>query len=393
LIVLIYLGFVSLGLPDGTLGVAWPPLQQQLHVPLEMAGLLITLATLLSALSGYLSPGILARFGTGPVVAASGAMTGAAILLYAFAPGPAWLFAATIPLGLGAGAVDVGLNSFVARHYSGRHMNWLHACWGVGATVGPLVMTHSLGLPGSWRTGYQLIGVAQLSLAVCFMLSLRQWSRVPEVAPVDPHAEPASLRQVDPDSPVGRRAVGYSVLVFVLYVAVESTAGLWANSILVVSRNVSPETAGLFVSAYYGSITVGRILGGGVVDRWGNRRLVMGGATVAVASAIFFALTPSTVGAGIALVTLGLAFAPIYPGMMHETPRRFGAASATRIMSKQSSAAYFGAALMPALGGALARFSTLEAIAWLLVVGVIAMAVIIRQLDQLTPTSARTALG
>lgn len=391
LLALIYLGFVSLGLPDGTLGVAWPPMQRQLDLPLAMAGWLVALSTLLSAASSYLSPRLLARWGTGPVVAASGALTGGAIWIFATASGPWWLVLGAIPLGLGAGAVDVGLNSYVARHYSGRHMSWLHACWGVGATLGPLVLTQSLGWASGWRGGYQVIGTAQLALALIFVLSLALWARVPERTPDANADEGGPARMIDPSSPNGRRAVGLSVLVFVLYVAVETTAGLWANSVLVLGRNVDPATAGRFVSAYYASITIGRLVLGGVVDRWGNRRMVTGGAVVALGAAVLFALAPTPALAGVALVLLGLAFAPIYPGMMHETPRRFGHAEATTIMGRQSSAAYFGAAFMPALGGAIATRGSLEGIAWLLVAGVAALLVTIRAVDALTPVPPRPA--
>lgn len=381
LLPVIYLGFISLGLPDGTLGVAWPQMHGALQLPIGLAGTMLLIVTLLAAISGFSSGKIMARFRTGPVVFASCLLTGSALLIVSHAQNLGWLLLAAAPLGLGAGAVDAGLNGYVARHYSGRHMNWLHACWGIGATAGPLVMARALGHGADgWRTGYFILGATQLSLAVLFLLTLRLWDAVPEKTfAATAAAQPGHV----PATPANSFAGWLSAAIFAIYVAIESTAGLWASSILVVSRGVSAETAGLCGSAYYAAITAGRLLVGFIVERFGNRRLVVAGCFLAVLGSVLFALAPNTPLAAFALVLLGLGFAPVYPGMMHEVPRRFAPDAVQTIIGRQSGASYIGGAFLPAAAGAVAAIS-LESIAWLVVGGSLALLAALRHLNRLT---------
>jgi MFS family permease len=380
LLPIIYLGFISLGLPDGTLGVAWPPMHTTLGIPIGFAGTIMTVTTILAGISGFSSGRIIARFKTGPVVLASCFLTGSALMLVSQARGLPWLLAASVPLGFGAGAVDAGLNGYVARHYSGRHLNWLHACWGIGATCGPLFMAYALGHGFGWRGGFFALATVQLSLAVLFLATLGLWTAVPVRAT---HGESGEQAGRIPTTSANSRAGWLSVAIFVIYVAVETTAGLWASSILVVSRGVSQETAGLCTAAYFGSITTGRILVGFVVDRFGARRLITLGAALALVGAATFALAANTGIAAAALVLLGLGFAPIYPCLMHEVPRRFAPDAVQTVIGRQSGAAYLGAASLPAAAGWLAQFS-LEGIAWAAVAGVVALNVTVRLLNRLT---------
>ena len=340
LLPIVYLGFISLGLPDGTLGVAWPPLHKELGLPIGLAGTILVVATLLTGLAAFSSGRIIGRFGTGPVVMVSCMLTGSALLMVSRAENFAWLLIAAVPLGFGAGAVDAGLNGYVARHYSGRHMNWLHACWGIGATCGPLVMAHALSTTGGWRFGYLILGSVQLSLAVLFLLTLRLWSQVPERR-IQAEGDDASARfpKADANSFAGWLSAG----IFALYVAVEMTAGLWATSILVVGRGIPQESAALCAAAFYASITVGRIGIGFVVDRWGNRRLVALGGALALSGAALFAFAFTTPLAALSLVFLGLGFAPIYPCLMHEVPRRFTPEAVQTVIGRQSGAGAVGA--------------------------------------------------
>lgn len=380
LLLVIYLGFISLGLPDGTLGVAWPPLHTELNLPVGLAGTVLIIATLLSATAAFSSGRIIGRFGTGPVVFISCLLTGSALMLVAHAQGIAWILIAAVPLGFGAGAVDAGLNGYVARHYGGRHMNWLHACWGIGATGGPLFMAYALGHGAGWRGGYLAIATVQLSLALLFLLTLRLWNRVPERNPA--HAishEGGRAPTAQANSPAGWLSVG----IFAIYVAVEMTTGLWAGSILVLARGISPENAALCVASFYGSITVGRIGVGFVVDRWGNRRLIGIGVGVAIVGAGLFAFATTIPLAAAALTLLGLGLAPIYPGLMHEVPRRFAPEAVQVVIGRQSGAAALGGALLPAAAGWLAAFS-LGSIAWTVVVGAVALGLTIRRLNRLT---------
>jgi MFS family permease len=380
LLPIIYLGFISLGLPDGTLGVAWPAIYPELRLPIGLAGTITIVITLLSGVSGFSSGPIVARFRTGPVVLASCLFTGGALLLISRAAGLGWMLAAAVPLGLGAGAVDAALNGFVARHYSGRHMNWLHACWGIGATCGPLFMGWAIGGGHGWRAGYLTIGLAQVSLALLFLLTLPLWATVPE------RAAAASLDgQAGPPPTAGANSFAgwLSPLIFALYVAVEMTAGLWAGSILIVGRHFTAGTAALCTACFYGSITGGRILVGLVVERWGNRRLAPLGGAVALAGAVLFAFATVTPAAAAALVLLGLGFAPVYPCLMHEVPRRFAPEAVQTLIGRQSGAANLGAAILPAAAGWIAEYS-LEGIPWMIVAGIVGLIALIRWLNRLT---------
>ncbi len=383
LLPLIYLGFISLGLPDGTLGVAWPRMAGDLHQPLEAAGIIMVVATLLSATASFSSGRILARFGTGRVVMVSCLLTGGALLVTSRTPSFAVLVAAALPLGLGAGAVDAALNGFVARHYSGRHMNWLHACWGIGASSGPLIMTHALGTAHGWRGGYLLIGSIQLGLTLLFTATLGLWKTAPDRATAAASDSKSGDRRNGTHA-ANSEAGRLSALVFLVYVAAEMTAGLWANSILVVSRGIPQHAAGLCVAALYVAITCGRIANGIVVDRWGNRRLVTIGACVALVGVGLFTIANSAPAAALALSLMGLGFAPIYPGLMHEVPRRFAPGAVATIIGIQSGAACVGAAVFPAAAGWLSGRAGLESITISIVAGTILLAGLIRRLDRIS---------
>lgn len=379
LLFVIYLGFVSLGLPDGTLGVAWPAIAADLRVPIGLAGTITIVTTLLSAASGFTSGRVIARFHTGPVVLVSSLLTGSALLALAGSGGLSWLLAAAIPLGLGAGAVDAGLNGYVARHYSGRHMNWLHACWGLGATCGPLVMGEAMKSGHTWRGGYVVLGAAQLVLAAIFLVTLRLWSAVPERASATAEA---GLEHA-PSLGANSFPAWLSPALLALYVALETAAGLWAGSVLVVARGFTTADAAWCTAGYYGSIMTGRLLVGFVIDRWGNRVLIKRGLLLAsLGTTVFvFAATPSLAAAG--LILIGLGFAPVYPGLMHEVPRRFAPEAAQTVIGRQSGAAYLGMAVLPPALGSLAELS-LNSIPVVVLGGIIILVAGVRHLDRLT---------
>jgi MFS family permease len=380
LLVVIYLGFISLGLPDGTLGVAWPQMHQTLGVPIGLAGTVMVVGTLLAAFSGFSSGRVIAAFKEGPVVAFSCFLTGAALLIVSQAQSFAWLIVAAVPLGLGAGAVDAAVNGFVAKHYSGRHMNWLHACWGIGATCGPLVMTQALGHASGWRGGYLVLGSVQLSLALIFVVTLPLW----RVTPLRKQDSAQHVTAAVASTAAANSFAGWlSAFIFAVYVAIEATTGLWATSILVVSRGLPQEPAGMCTAAYYCSITAGRILVGTVVDRWGNRRLIAAGLVVAALGALGFCFAQTIPIAAVSLVMIGLGFAPVYPCLMHEVPQRFAPESVQVVIGRQSGAANIGGAFLPAAAGSLAQV-TLEGVAWTVMAGVILLAACIRKLNRIT---------
>lgn len=381
LIPIIYLGFISLGLPDGTLGAAWPKLHKDLAISIGFAGPLVTIATLLSAVSGFSSVRVIQRFRTAPVVIGSCVLTGSALIITSQAQGIIWLLIAMVPLGLGAGAVDAGLNGYVARHYSGRHMNWLHACWGIGATCGPLVMARAITTEAGWRGGYLVLGLAQLTLALLFLVTLRLWAAVPERPLSSGHAD---LRERSKPLATANSFAGWlSAVILALYVAGEFTAGIWAASVLVEARGFSIRTAGICAAAFYASITIGRILVGFVVDRFGNRKLVTAGCSLAFAAALLFVFASSLPLAAASLILLGLGLAPIYPCMMHEVPQRFVPEAVQTVIGRQSGAANLGSATVPAIAGLLATISV-QLVPWVIVVAIVLLALSIRTLNRLT---------
>lgn len=380
LLTIIYLAFISLGLPDGVLGVAWTAMQRDLNQPLAAVGLLTITLTISSALSTVVSTQVLAKLGTGPVVMISGFLTGLALLGFAHSPGFGWLWLLCVPLGLGAGAVDAGLNYFVAAHYSSRHMNWLHGCWGIGATLGPLIMGTTLASQ-DWQSGYQTLAALQLSLAVVLLFSLSLWKRENAKPPAEVHSAAQQARQ----KPVSITATWLAPLGFLLYVAAEAGTGLWAASILVNSRGTNAATAGWWVAMFFGAITAGRFGVGLVANRLGNRRLIRLGVLIAVAGGGVFAIPdlPAPLSL-LGLVVMGLGCAPIYPSMMHETARRFPPELAAKVIGRQVGLSYVGGAGVPAACGLLAAYAGLPMVMPALVVVLLALLLVTDRLNRLT---------
>jgi fucose permease len=266
------------------------------------------------------------------------------LLGFSVAPSFAVLLLLAVPLGLGAGAVDAGMNHFVARHYSSRHMNWLHGCWGLGATLGPVVMGAALAGAGGWRQGYQHIGIIQLTLAGAFLLCLPLWNHAPSVAQASDHPTAVIAKKPSPTL-----ATWLAPFLFLLYAAVEVGTALWAASVLTEGRHLDPATAGIWVSCFFGSIMAGRFATGIISQRLGNRRLVRYGLVVAIAGAALFSFTALPQAVSLAgLILLGLGCAPIYPSLMHEAAQRFDAATTVKVIGRQVGFAYIGCALVPA---------------------------------------------
>jgi len=378
LLPIIYLGFISIGLPDGTLGVAWPEIYPELRLPIGIAGTLTLVGTILAALGGFNSGRIIARFKIGPVIMVSCALTGAGLLMISQAPGLSWLLVASLLLGFGAGAVDAGLNGFVARHYSGRHMNWLHACWGLGAMCGPLLMGWSLDSGSGWRGGYLILGSMQFGLVVLFIATLRLWSTVPERHKAATDGGPGGgMSLLEANSFAGLLSSG----IFALYVAVEATTGLWAATVLVVDRSIAPATAAVCAAAYYGAIMGGRVMTGFIVERFGNRPIIRLGGSLALSGATLFVFAGTAPLAMLALLLIGLGFAPVYPCLMHEVPRRFAPDAVQTVIGRQSGAACLGGASLPALTGLVAQ-KWVAGIPWLIVAGILVLVGSIRLLDR-----------
>ncbi|MBN1241373.1 MAG: MFS transporter [Spirochaetales bacterium] len=388
LVAVVYAAFISLGLPDGATGVAWPAMRATLAQPLEALGLVSLVGTIGSALSGFASGRVLARLGTPKVVLISGLLTGSALLGFGLAPGYLFVVLLALPLGFGAGSVDAGLNHYAAERWSSRRMNWLHASWGIGATLGPLAMTAAIaaGSGGQgWRAGYLAIGAAQLALAFVFLLTLGLWDKAPPVSRAgEGGGAPGAPRKLVPGTRGARLAGILAPATYALYAGCEVGLGSWAASVMRDGRGFDATVAGSIVALYFGSITAGRVVSGLVADRIGNRRMVrLGLATAAVGVALFsLPLGPIAAAAGLALA--GFGYAPVYPCLMHETPRRFDPETTRKVVGRQVASAYLGGMVLPPALGLAAGWLGAGAVGPGVLAYIALMSVAVLALDRLT---------
>ncbi|MDO4973649.1 MAG: MFS transporter [Eubacteriales bacterium] len=356
LLAIIYLAFISLGLPDSLLGSAWPVMRLQFGAPLPLAGLISMIIAGGTILSSLLSERLTRRFGAGRVTAVSVAMTAAALFGFSVSPNVPVLCLWALPYGLGAGAVDAALNNYVALHYRSRHMSWLHCFWGVGASISPYIMSAALHLSGRWELGYRAVSLIQVVLTALLFLSLPLWRTV-QSSDGEEEARPLlGLRGA-----LRIRGVPAVLLAFFAYCGAETTAGLWASSYLVEARGVGAQTAAGFASLFYLGITFGRFLNGFAAERLGDGRLIRIGAAGMGLGVLLIALplrTPLPALAG--LLLFGLGCAPVYPSIIHATPFRFGAENSQAVIGIQMASAYVGSTFVPPLFGLLAGTVTIR---------------------------------
>ncbi|MCH1626460.1 MFS transporter [Ferdinandcohnia quinoae] len=375
-LIIIYLAFISLGLPDSLLGVTWPLMQPEFGVPLETAGWLFMTIAGCTIISSLASGVILKRFGTGNVTFVSCLMTAVALLGFNFGPSLFWLIICAIPLGLGAGAIDAGLNNYVAVHYKAHHMSWLHCFWGVGATLGPIIMAQFIsGQEGSWRTGYLTIAGIQFVLVVVLFFTLPLWKKV---AAISENSADAKLEFVDNEvakniKPLNISGVKPALLTFLFYCGAEATVGLWGSSFLVNVKDLSPSVAAKWVSLYYAGITIGRFITGFITLKVDNRTLIRSGQMLALFGTVFLLLPLPAIFSLVGFILIGLGLAPIFPCMIHETPARFGKEHSQTIIGYQMALAYTGTTFMPPILGFVASYSTIGIFPFFIVAFVAAM--------------------
>ena len=348
LLPLIYLSFISLGLPDALLGSAWPSMYTELNVPLSSAGLISMIIAAGTVVSSLMSERLTRRFGPGKVTAFSVGLT--AVSLGGFAlSGSYWqLCLLAVPYGLGAGSVDACLNNFVALHYASRHMSWLHCMWGIGASVGPHIMGRAITAGQSWHAGYGYIAVLQIVLTFVLLMSLPKWKQPTDSGAQSRPMEPVTLRQA-----LFIRGVREVLTCFFCYCALEQTAGLWASSYLVLKNGLPAEKAASLAALYYMGLTVGRALSGFLTLRLDDRAMVRTGFVLILLGVVCVPLGGGATLAG--LVILGLGSAPIYPCLIHSTPGFFGAGNSQAIIGMQMASAYVGTCMMPPLFGLIAQ--------------------------------------
>ena len=349
LIAIIYMAFISLGLPDALLGSAWPVMYSQLGVPLSYMGIISMIIALGTIFSSLASDFLTRKLGTGLVTALSVFMTAAALFGFSAADSFIALCVIAVPYGLGAGAVDAALNNYVALHFSSKHMSWLHCFWGVGASVSPYIMGFSLTSGLKKKKGYFSVSVIQIILTVILFISFPLWKKRSE------KNEENSSNVVGLRGAFKIKGVPYVMAAFFCYCALESTAGLWASSYLSEYRGTSEETAAMFASLFYFGITIGRFACGFISEKAGDKRLIRIGVCAAAAGVAMILLPLKTdISALAGLVVTGVGCAPIYPSIIHSTPANFGKENSQSIIGIQMACAYTGTTIMPTFFGVLA---------------------------------------
>ena len=374
LLCICYLGFVSLGLPDTLIGVAWPSIRatfnlQQSHIAWIFFG-----SGCSYFLSSFYAGRLLKIFNVGVLLAASSAVVALGGFNYSFATVWPWFACGALLHGLGSGAIDSGLNHYVASHFSARHMNWLHASYSLGAMLGPILMTACVASNDSWRAGYFIVAVTLFTLSLLFLATKKHWDdglsqnasaeiRIPTSEPPHmplPETIPASISAA---TVLRNRTVQLHIIIFFIYTGLEVALGQWSFTVLTESRAIDRETAGVWVSLYWASILAGRIVFGFVVDRVGIDTLIRISLVAALAGTLLFAWSPLPQIAPISLGISGLGLAVVFPCLMTRTPQRFGKQIAAHAIGFQVGAAMLGAAAIPSLCGLVAQYGSLDAVA------------------------------
>ena len=356
LLIIIYLSFISLGLPDALLGAAWPSMYPQFDVPVSYAGIISMIIALGTVISSLQSDRLTRKLGTGKVTAISVGITALALFGFSISHSFWMLCLWAIPYGLGAGSVDASLNNYVALHYESRHMSWLHCMWGVGASAGPYIMGYVLTAGREWNSGYRVIAVLQIVLTAILVCSLPLWKKRPAEIVLDGKIQTAKALTI---REVLQLAGAKEILIcFFCYCALEQTTGLWASSYLTLHKGVSADTAAAFASLFFIGITVGRALSGFLTMKFNDVQMIRLGEAV-IGAGVLVMLLPFGQNLSLAgLILIGLGCAPVYPCVIHSTPAHFGADKSQAIIGIQMACAYVGTCLMPPVFGLIANHIT-----------------------------------
>ena len=355
LLAVIYLSFISLGLPDSLLGSVWPTIYQEFNVPVSYAGAIFMIISAGTIFSSLQSDRLTKLLGTGKVTAFSVLMT--AIALWGFSVSSSYwmLILWAIPYGLGAGSVDASINNYVALHYKSHHMSWLHCMWGVGASIGPYIMSFALLNNQGWNMGYRYISILQLGLSIIIMLSLPLWKKQPIVNDTDSIDENRSSKVLTLKEIISIPGIKQLMLMFFCYCALEQTTMLWASSYLVLQHGFDLELATSYGSLFFIGITVGRAISGFITLKLNDKQMIYLGQAIILIGIILMILPFTHNISLIGLVIIGLGCAPIYPCIIHSIPSNFGADKSQSIIGVQMASAYIGNLLMPPLFGIIAN--------------------------------------
>ena len=346
LLALIYLAFISLGLPDSLLGAGWPVMHTELGVSVSFMGIISMVISGGTIISSLLSDKLTHKFGTRAVTVASVFLTVAALFGFSFSGSFSMLIIFAVPYGLGAGAIDAALNNYVALHYKAKHMSWLHCFWGVGAIISPFIMSFAL-KNLNWNSGYRIVGFIQLAIALLLLVTLPVWK-------INKTESTADTKRVGLTAALKIKGVPSLLIGFFAYCAAEATAMYWASTYFTEVKGISGDRAASFAALFYIGITLGRFASGFITERLGDRRMILLG-TGTLACGIMILLIPvqSYVTAFAAFLVIGFGCAPIYPCIIHSTPANFGAENSGAIIGIQMASAYVGSTFIPPLFGLL----------------------------------------
>ena len=393
LLAIIYVAFISLGLPDSLVGSAWPVMHSDLNVPVSFAGIITMIIASGTIVSSLQSDRLTKKLGPGLVTAISVGMTAAALMGFSFSGSFLAVCLWAIPYGLGAGAVDAALNNYVALHYESRHMSWLHCFWGIGASISPFIMGYSLTSGNGWSHGYWIVSVIQIALTAALFVSLPLWKMksaqaggAAEAGDVTSNDDAATSNPIPLARAIKIPGVSLILTAFMAYCAVESTAILWASTYLVDARGVDIATAARFASLFLLGITLGRFLGGFIADKFGDNQMIRYGTLITISGIVLVALPLENDTLALAgLVIAGFGCAPIYPSIIHATPTNFGRENSQAIIGIQMAAAYTGSTLMPPLFGFIATQTSLSLFPFYLAIFAVHLQVMTEQLNRRLP--------
>lgn len=351
LIAIIYLSFISLGLPDSLLGSAWPVMSEEFGAPVSYAGIVSVIISVCTIISSLLSDRTTKRFGAGLVTAVSVGATALALLGFSFAKAFWQLVVLAIPYGLGAGGVDAALNNYVALHLKSRHMSWLHCMWGVGAAVSPYIMGYAISDGTGWSQGYLIVAIIQICISAAIFISLPIWKKI---TPVPQNSGEVKVKPLTVKEIVSVNGAIACFITFFCYCALEQTTMLWASSFMVARNGISAQSAASFASLFFIGITVGRAVNGFLTIKFSDRTLIRAGQTI-IAAGIIFLFIPNDITTLCGFCLTGLGCAPIYPCIIHMTPSLFGAEKSQAMIGVQMASAYLGSCIAPPVYGLIAN--------------------------------------
>lgn len=379
LLAIIYLAFISLGLPDSLLGSGWPVMFEAFHVPVSYMGIVSMVISGSTILSSLMSDFLTRKLGTRTVTLVSVFLSALALFGFSQATEFWMLIVLAIPYGLAAGSIDAALNNYVALHYNAKHMSWLHCFWGAGAIISPFVMSYAL-TNFQWNTGYRIISLVQLGIGIVLALTLPLWNVNKE-----------KRDDITPGKSVGLlgalkiKGVPFLLLGFFAYCAAEFTAMEWTSTYLVQVRNIPEETAAAFASLFFIGLTAGRFLGGFLMDRFGDRKMIRLGTAISLCGMVCVWLPVNCeVLALVGFVVIGFGFAPIYPCIIHSTPGNFGQENSGAIIGIQMASAYAGSTFMPPLYGLLGRAIGFEIMPFFLIGFILLMIFMVEKTFRIT---------